>query len=163
MTVTDTSGYTSPYTFSYTYDANNRLTLSVSCADSSPGGGASSTTTTANYFYDPNGNQLARVSETLASAGSGTAQVGIDPTGVELYEYDGRNRLVWTSQDGEEVNYTYRADGLRNNKETEEGKTTHLWDGANIVADMNGVAVVARYVRGIGLLLSEDVVGQQVF
>ncbi|MCL1974685.1 MAG: RHS repeat-associated core domain-containing protein, partial [Firmicutes bacterium] len=124
---------------------------------------AGSAITTGNYFYDPNGNQLARVSETLASAGNTTSQVGIDPSGVELYEYDGRNRQVYSNVNGEAVFYTYRADGLRNSKETAAGKTTHLWDGASIAADLNGGTVVARYVRGINLLLSETAGTQKFF
>ena len=78
---------------------------------------------------------------------------------MELYDYDGFNRLIWANVNGEEVSYTYRADGLRNSKTTASGTLTHLWDGANIAADMNGSAVIARYVRGIGLLLSDSSVG----
>jgi len=143
------------YTVAYSYDANNRLTQDVKTVGSA--------VTTGNYFYDQNGNQLARVSETLTPTGSATSQVGIDSSGVELYEYDGRNRQVYSNVNGETVFYTYRADGLRNSKETAAGKTTHLWDGANIVADMNGSAVIARYVRGVGLLLSDSDAGQKFY
>ena len=144
-----------PYTLSYAYDANNRLTQDVKTAGNA--------ITTANYFYDPNGNQLAKVSETQAPPSGAIAQVGIDPTGVELYTYDGRNRLVRSNVNGVVSEYTYRADGLRNSKETEAGKTTHLWDGSNIVADLSGSAVVARYVRGIGLLMSDSAGGQKYY
>ena len=142
------------YTVAYSYDANNRLTQDVKTAGS--------TITTGKYFYDPNGNQLAKASETLAPAGSGTPQVGFDSNGVELYDYDGFNRMVRSNVNGEEASYTYRADGLRNSKATAAGTTTHLWDGANIAADLNGSTVVARYVRGIGLLMS-DAAGTQKF
>ena len=37
------------------------------------------------------------------------------------------------------------------------------WDGANIATCMNGRAVIARYVRGIGLLLSDSSAGQKFF
>ena len=57
---------------------------------------------------------------------------------------------------------TYRADGLRNSKET-TANITHLWDGTNIVADINGSAVIARYVRGVNLLLSNSVEGQKFY
>jgi RHS repeat-associated protein len=151
MAVSDTN----PYTMAYTYDANNRLTQDVKTAGSA--------VTTGNYFYDPNGNQLAKATETLTPAGASTAQVGIDPSGVELYDYDAFNRMVRSNVNGEVAEYTYRADGLRNSKETAAGKTTHLWDGSNIAADMDGSAVVARYVRGIGLLLSDDGTAQKFY
>ncbi|MCL1974687.1 MAG: RHS repeat-associated core domain-containing protein [Firmicutes bacterium] len=151
MTVTGAENYN----VNYSYDANNRLTQDVKTAGSA--------VTTGNYFYDPNGNQLARVSETLSPSGSGTSQIGIDSSDVELYEYDGRDRLVYSNVNDEAVAYTYRADGLRNSKETDAGKTTHLWDGANIAADMSGGAVIARYVRGIGLLMSDSAEGQRYF
>ena len=147
---------TETYTVAYSYDANNRLTQDVKTAGS--------VIATANYFYDPNGNQIARVSENRAPAGSGTPQVGLDSTGVELYEYNGRNRMVWSSMSEEETTYTYRADGLRNSKSSANGTVTHLWDGANIVADLDGGgAVVARYVRGVGLILSDDGTGQKFY
>jgi len=142
------------YTVAYSYDANNRLTQDVKTAGSA--------VTTGSYFYDPNGNQLAKASETLAPAGGGIPQVGIDPSGVELYDYDGFNRMVRSNVNGEEATYTYHANGLRNSKVTAAGTITHLWDGANIVADLNGGAVIARYVRGIGLLMS-DAAGTQKF
>jgi len=82
---------------------------------------------------------------------------------MELYEYDGFNRLKWANVNGEEISYNYRADGLRNSKETSAGKTTHLWDGANIVADLNGGVLAARYVRGIGLLMSDSSAGQRFY
>ena len=139
------------YTVAYSYDANNRLTQDVKTAGS--------TVTTGNYFYDPNGNQLVRVKETLTPTGSGTPQIGSDPSGVELYEYDGRNRLVWSSLDGEEISYTYRADGLRNSKETAAGKTMHVWDGASMAAEIlnaddSNNATAHYYVWGIGLLIA---------
>jgi RHS repeat-associated protein len=117
---------------------------------------AGSAVTTGNYFYDPNGNQLAKATETLTPAGAGSAQVGIDPSGVELYDYDGFNRMVRSNVNGEVAEYTYRADGLRNSKETAVGKTTHLWDCSNIVADMDGSVIASRYMRGIGLILSDE-------
>jgi len=109
---------TENYTVGYSYDVNNRLKQDVKTAGSE--------ITTGNYFYDPNGNQIAKANEIISPSGSGTTQVGIDPSGVELYEYDGRDRLVWTSQDGEEVSYNYRADGLRNSKSSAGGTVTHL-------------------------------------
>ena len=151
MTVTGTDNYV----VDYTYDANNRLTQDVKIV-----GG---TISTGNYHYDPNGNQVAKVIETLTPAGSGTPQLGFDSSGVEIYDYDGFNRMVRSNVNGDVATYKYRADGLRNSKATAAGTTTHLWDGANIVADLNGSTVVARYVRGIGLILSDDSTTQKFY
>ncbi|MCL1975524.1 MAG: RHS repeat-associated core domain-containing protein, partial [Firmicutes bacterium] len=73
---------------------------------------------------------------------------------------------------GEAVFYTYRADGLRD-KTTKTGvmgstvpvsETKFVWDGANIVAEMDGNnSVTTRYVRGIGLLLSDDGIGLKFY
>ena len=46
--------------------------------------------------------------------------------------------------------YTYRPDGLRHSI----GNTIHLWDGANIVADVNG-NTITTYFRGINLIYAE--------
>ena len=52
-----------------------------------------------------------------------------------------------------EARYTYRPDGLRLSKTVNNNRTTHIWDGANIVAELdNNNAVKYVYVRGIGLI-----------
>ena len=117
------------------------------------------------YIYDRNGNQLAKVSETLTPATGAAAQVNIDASGVELYDYDGFNRMTRSNVNGVETDYSYRADGLRD-KTTKTGvmgstgpgsETRFIWDGANIVAELDGNnAVTARYIRGLNLLLSDS-------
>lgn len=52
---------------------------------------------------------------------------------------------------------------MRNSKKTADGNITHLWDGTNIVADMNGNWVETRYVRGIGLIMSDGSEGQKYY
>ena len=47
--------------------------------------------------------------------------------------------------------YTYRPDGLRHSI----GNTIHIWDGANIVADVNG-NTITTYFRGINLIYAEE-------
>ena len=47
--------------------------------------------------------------------------------------------------------YTYRPDGLRHSI----GSKVHLWDGANIVADINGSDMTV-YFRGINLIYAEN-------
>jgi len=51
------------------------------------------------------------------------------------------------------IDYTYRPDGLRHSKTVDGVKTTHIWNGANIVLELdNGGNVIDRYVRGLGLI-----------
>ena len=47
--------------------------------------------------------------------------------------------------------YTYRPDGLRHSI----GDTVHIWDGANIVADVEGNDITT-YFRGINLIYAEN-------
>ena len=47
--------------------------------------------------------------------------------------------------------YTYRPDGLRHSI----GSKVHLWDGANIVADINGNNI-KTYFRGINLIYADE-------
>ena len=59
--------------------------------------------------------------------------------------------------------YDYKPDGMRLSKTVNDVKTTHIWDGANIVMDLNGDSSVRdTYTRGIGLIKS-DVYGYYVF
>jgi RHS repeat-associated protein len=50
-----------------------------------------------------------------------------------------------------ETTYVYKSDGLRYNKATNGTTTTHIWDGANIAAELTG-STVTTYVRGINLI-----------
>jgi len=60
--------------------------------------------------------------------------------------------------------YTYRADGLRHAKSVNGYTTTHLWDRGNIVLERSaGGAVVNRFRRGLGHLISSDQHGFYLF
>ena len=91
------------------------------------------------------------------------ALVDFMPIGVEdgvttIYTYDVFNRLIGVNGvgvSGNEVDaqYTYRPDGLRINKMVNGNRTTHLWDGANIVEELdNDNNIKDVYIRGIGLI-----------
>jgi RHS repeat-associated protein len=104
-----------------------------------------------NYQYDANGNTLSALTETLTT-GSGTPSLSLGSDGgYELYTYNGFNQLVSTIQDSVETTYVYKPDGLRYNKATNGTTTTHIWDGANIAAELTG-STVTTYVRGINLI-----------
>jgi RHS repeat-associated protein len=132
------------YTTAYDYDVNDRLLQTVKTTGQ--------TQEITNYQYDANGNTLSALTETLTPTG-GTASLALGSDGgYELYTYDGFNQLISTIQDGVETTYVYKPDGLRYNKATGGTTTTHIWDGANIVAELTGSSVTATYVRGINLI-----------
>jgi RHS repeat-associated protein len=160
------SGATDATTYAYTYDSrSNRATLTASGAQSYTTAYSydisdrllQTTKTTGqakeivNYQYDANGNTLSALTETLTT-GSGTPSLSLGSDGgYELYTYNGFNQLVSTIQDGVETTYVYKPDGLRYNKATNGTTTTHIWDGANIAAELTG-STVTTYVRGINLI-----------
>ena len=52
------------------------------------------------------------------------------------------------------VSYSYNGDGIRYGKTVNGVTTRHVWDGANITADITG-AEKTFYARGTGLIFSE--------
>ena len=61
------------------------------------------------------------------------------------------NQISYTSNGIGYIYYTYRSDGLRHSI----GDKVHVWDGANIVADVDGNNVIV-YIRGINLIYADD-------
>jgi len=78
------------YSTTYFYDSDNRLLTEVK-TDSAP-------MDTTNYYYGSNGNQISKVTETLAHSmenGSITLAEGVARS--ELSRYNGFNRLAETN------------------------------------------------------------------
>ncbi len=145
------------YTTSYTYDLNNRLLKELKDADS--------TAQETQYFYDPNGNTIAKNTETL-SASSGDEAVSLvqNSDGAELYTYDGFNRLTQVENGNGISTYDYRPDGLRNSKTVNGVTTTHIWDGQDMSAELdNSGALLRKYIRGTSLVASEDAAGTRQY
>ena len=89
------------------------------------------------YTYDNNGNTLAAMK---------------DGTLVYSYTYGlFGTQDSYTSNAVQYTYYTYRPDGLRHSI----GNTVHVWDGANIVADVEGNDITT-YFRGINLIYAEE-------
>ena len=136
------------YTTSYTYDKNNRMRNQTKTA-----GTAKEIT---DFWYDPNGNQIS--SMTVSTGGTGTAGVGIALVGADntnsYSEYNSWNQLIKTMQNGKTSSYTYNGDGLRMSKTINGVKTSHIWDGTNIAADVSG-STVTKYIRGLQLISSK--------
>ena len=61
------------------------------------------------------------------------------------------NQVSYTADGVVYTNYTYRPDGLRHSIDDK----VHVWDGANIVADIDGSNVIV-YIRGINLIYADD-------
>ena len=128
----------------YTYDANgNRSTMTQN----------GSTTT---YTYDANNRLLAEtaVIPTLYYYDVNGNTIGImkggDPAGAYTYSLFG-NQISYTPNGVLYIYYTYRPDGLRHSI----GDKVHVWDGANIVADVDGNDI-SVYIRGANLIYADD-------
>ena len=146
-------------TIGYYYDKNNRLvkeTKSISGTDE-----------ITNYYYDNNGNQTFKYVETINPANSGYIQgisgsvVGKEASDLTttLNGYNGLNQLTSTIVADKTISYTYNGDGLRSGKTVNGVVTTDVWDGDQIVLELNGGAFTAKYVRGANLIYAEDGAG----
>lgn len=158
--------YSNGTSTSYTYDAASRLT---SIMHTGPLGLIESLT----YAYDPAGNRtgITRANgpatllpQPVTTAYDAANQLilfnGVPVThdangnmtsdGANTYTWDARNRLVAISG-GTTASFTYDALGRRISK-TVNGQTTQfLYDGNDIVAEMQGGAITAFYLRGLNI------------
>ena len=124
-----TASGTDSYNTTYTYDANNRLTM-----ESKTQGG---TTTTSVYTYDDNGNLLTELDATN--------------TAVVNHSYDGFNRLISSVVGTTAITYSYNAQGIRTSRQVGATYTDYLLDGGNVVGEIAG-ETVTTYLRGTNLI-----------
>jgi YD repeat-containing protein len=139
----------------YTYDDTDQL-----LSEARSKGGQSSLIS---YSYDLLGNRLTRNADgviTTYTYGAGNV-LESEVTGSALtnYEYDGNGNLTvrdvegalttytWDDEDrligiinpnGTTETYEYSADGLRQKKVTPAGTTQFVWDGANVLQELDG-------------------------
>ncbi len=145
---------------SYQYDNSNRLELETKKQGK--------VTELHRYCYDANGNETFRILEKTAPRPDypGSIKLSGDwkqgrPTVYVWRHYNGFNQLIKINQDEQEIDYQYRADGLRHScmvrKLTEsKGETTILcWDGNDIVAEQLDGSKLKSYLRGNGLIAKE--------
>lgn len=117
---------------SYIYDKNNRLITETKTVNG--------VNEVAAYGYDNNGNQISKGSNT--------------------YAYDGLNRLIGAEENGKSITYTYNANDLRRSKSVNGISTVHIWDGQEMVAELDGSGTLTnRYIRGINLISSDNETG----
>jgi hypothetical protein len=60
----------------------------------------------------------------------------------------GFNQQTAAAVHGVITKYAYRPDGLRLSRTTGIVTTTHIWDGANMAAEVAGSSIAARYIGG---------------
>jgi len=152
--MTDTRDGTS--TTAYTYDANNRL-LGTEQAYTS------GIVRQSHYTYDGNGNQLGRRNEMLIPEGLAEGPTGVGFNGsYQINSWNAAGQLVAVDNDLHSATYTYNPSGLRHSKVANGVTSVHAWDGGDMVAErINNQR--AWYVRGLGLLWSEDNSGKSIY
>ena len=158
ITKTDTAGESRLVT-GYTYDANDRLTKrSV---------GEYNARVDTIYTYDANGNLYTSFGRSYTMnpyhKNSLLASVASDSMGITQYTFNTVNQLVGVQKDGLTATYSYLPDGMRSEKTVNGVTTGHLWDGTNMVAETSGDAVVYKYVRGAGLLYTENAADEKTW
>src|SRR3989339_399289 len=137
----------------YEYDKNNRLINEVKVNNE--------ITETTKYFYDNNGNQIYKGTDIIAPDDGSDASIGMSVVGTNtesssVYnEYDGLNQLISTAVHDKVVLYSYDSDGLRASKSVNGSKTDYIWDGQNIVAEINNGTLTNKYIRGINLIYGD--------
>ena len=109
------------------------------------------------YKYDKNGNQLATVNRyEIPSDKKDSAYIDIDVTLGDnrlnenvVNHYNAENQLIQTLTKNYKVSFTYDAEGLRTSKTVNGKKTTFVWDGDQLVMELDaGGKVQKRYIRG---------------
>jgi len=159
------------YTVDYTYDANNSLLKEVKTDKKA--------VETSEYEYDANGNRVEAYTETIHAKSDVRRierhSIVVAPkekgkASIDMRAYNAFGELVQIYRDAMRVHYVYRPDGLRHSKQQVypfkpdlNQKTTHYWDGQDIVAETNATgAIKATYLRGAGSLIAQ-VIGQDLF
>jgi len=152
----------------YTYDARNQLI------------GETNSGRTVSYTYDANGNRTQKTTVangvtdvvnytyaygklmTAESSQNGTTYYGYDGSGylvvratdtqVDTFAYDHYGQLAVARIDDVTTTYDYRPDGLRRSKTTNGVITRHVYDGDQIIAELNqNYYRTQAYHRGLRL------------
>ena len=140
---------------SYTYDLNNRLTSEVN----------NETMEITSYAYDDRGNLYSK--RTTRDYFPDSTSSPIDFFGllknntnstVELYSYNGLNRLNEVRKGGTTVSYVYNAEGIRTSKTVNGTTTDFLLDGSDVVAETKNGSTT-NYIRGASGIISSAIQG----
>ena len=163
------SGYDN-YETAYEYDLNNRLLTETRVEHDF--------TEICKYSYDASGNQIRSSREVVKGKKpwSGperhlfvAAPRRNGKAVLDIRDYNGFGQLVQIYRDGQRISLSYRPDNMRHSKEVTypfkpalNRKTTHFWDGQNIVLETNTTGEVkAIYLRGTKLITQQ--IGEDLF
>ncbi len=119
------------------------------------------------YTYTPDGNQTRKTWRRTETDKHVRGSIGFvkvphadGQNCLDIRTYNAHNQLVQAQRDAQSIAYTYRPDGLRHSKTVTKATgtkatTTHIWNGGNLVAELNGSTIKARYLRGAGLVCQQ--------
>ena len=96
------------------------------------------------YTYDQNGNLTTKTVDSEANGASLSLLDNMPESAI--YEYDINNRLKKVTTADTIAAYSYLPDGRRASKTVNGVKTSHIWDGNNIVADTKN-GILTKYIR----------------
>ncbi|HYG83051.1 MAG TPA: RHS repeat-associated core domain-containing protein, partial [Pyrinomonadaceae bacterium] len=142
----------------YGYDAADRLTSATHPAQTSESytydavGNRTASHLGASYTYQPF-NKVVTVGPTSYSYDSnGNLTQKVDAAGVWQYAWDYENRLKQvTRPDGQTVLYRYDALGRRVRRGSGGGWTDYVYDGHDVVKDVNSDGSAVEYLNGPGV------------
>ncbi len=150
------------FLYDYEYNANNQLVLETEeerDINNEPG-----VQTNTWYGHDANGNityQIQNYQSTFERASNQGLRIGLlgedKPAegAVKCYTYNGFGQQTKAIVNDKVAEYAYNPDGLRVSKAVNGETTTHILDGANVVADIQGTSI-SKYNRGRGLISIEQ-------
>lgn len=119
------------------------------------------------YKYDKNGNQLATVNRRKADIMSSSPQFDLNVTlGANrlndnvINHYDAQNQQQEILTKNYKIKYTYDDEGLRISKIVNGKKRYYIWDGDQLIMEIDEEGeIVRRYIRGLNLIYSDSGIG----
>jgi RHS repeat-associated protein len=105
----------------------------------------------ASATYDDANQQLTLGGTTLTYDANGNLQTLADASGTTTYTWNAKNELTALSRPGLTASFEYDGLGRRTKKVVGGTTTEFLYDGLNPVRELNGSAVLATALAGLGL------------
>ena len=116
--------------------------------------------------YNAANHQLTLGPKSATYENNGNRQTLPDSAGTTTYTWNARDQLVSLSGPSVTASFQYDAVGRRKSK-TVNGTTTHfLYDGLNVVQELNGTTLVANLLTSLGIdetLHRTDAAGPRAF
>jgi uncharacterized protein RhaS with RHS repeats len=122
------------------------------------------TLSTANY--DAANQQLTLGPKSATYDNNGNLQTLTDSSGTTTYTWNARDQLVSLSGPSVTASFQYDAVGRRKSKTVNGTITPFLYDGLNVVQELNGMTPIANLLTSLGIdetLLRTDAAGPRSF